>query len=494
MTHWIIAPVVLPAILGALILMFAKSLAWQRAYSLAGTFTLWVLACALLTFATLHGPEAYRLGNWPAPFGIVLMLDRLSALMVWITATLALITQIYAVFSGWDGKGQHFHSLWQFQLMGLCGAFLTADAFNMFVFFEVLLIASYGLMVHGGGSVRTRAAVQFVAINLVGSTLFLFALATIYAVTGTLNMADLAVKLTALPDGDAGLVRAACVLLMLVFAIKGALVPVQFWLPGTYAAAPGVVAALFAVMTKVGAYAVLRFGTLVFPASLPVTGGLVGDLLLPAALITLIIGAGGVLGASSLPRMVAFAAIASMGTLFIAIAGFTPASTAAALYYALHSTFATAAMFLIADLVATHRGRLTLTGGGMPMAGIVAALFFVSAIAMAGMPPLSGFIGKLLVLQAMRDHAALVWPVVLVTSLITIVGFGRAGSSLFWKTEGQGTHPTPLTLAPPILLLALLAMLTAFGGPVTDWTIQTAAYLHNPAAYIAANTLYEVPQ
>ncbi|MES2666563.1 MAG: monovalent cation/H+ antiporter subunit D [Pseudomonadota bacterium] len=494
MTHWIIVPVVLPAMLGALILLFAKSLAWQRAWSLAGTFALWGLACALLAFATLNGPEVYRLGNWPAPFGIVLMLDRLSGLMVWITATLALIAQIYAVASGWDARGKHFHSLWQFQLMGLCGAFLTGDAFNLFVFFEVLLIASYGLMVHGGGSVRTRAGVQYVAVNLLGSTLFLFALATVYAVTGTLNMADLAVKLTSLPAGDAGLMRAACVLLMLVFAIKGALVPVQFWLPGTYAAAPGVVAALFAVMTKVGAYAVLRFGTLVFPASSPVTGGLVGDLLLPAALATLIIGAVGVLGASTLPRMVAFAAIASMGTLFTAIAGFTPASTAAALYYALHATFATAAMFLIADLVATHRGRLTLTGGGPGMAGILAALFLAAAIGMAGMPPLSGFIGKLLVLQALRDQAGLVWPVVLITSLITMVGFGRAGSSLFWKTEGPGIRPAPWTLAPPLLLLALLAALTAFAGPVTDWTMATAAYLHDPAAYIAANTLYEVPQ
>ncbi len=219
-----------------------------------------------------------------------------------------------------------------------------------------------------------------------------------------------------------------------------------------------------------------------------------GDLLLPAALATLIIGAVGILGASTLPRMVAFAAIASMGTLFTAIAGFTPASTAAALYYAVHSTFATAAMFLIADLVATHRGRITLIGGGPRMAGILAALFFAAAIAMAGMPPLSGFIGKLLVLQALRDQAALVWSVVLITSLITIVGFGRAGSSLFWKTEGQGTQPTPSTLAPPILLLALLAALTAFAGPITDWTLETATYLHNPAAYIAANTLYEVPQ
>jgi multicomponent K+:H+ antiporter subunit D len=252
------------------------------------------------------------------------------------------------------------------------------------VFFEVLLIASYGLMLHGGGRDRVRAGFQYVAFNLIGSTLFLFALATVYSVTGTLNMADLAVKLPSLPAGDMALMRVAAVMLLLVFAIKGALVPLHFWLPGTYANAPGVVAALFAVMTKVGAYAVLRFGTLVFPPGLAATDGLYANILLPAALVTLSVGAIGVLGARTLPRLAAFAAIASMGTVFVAIAGFTPATTSAALYYILHSTLAGAALFLVTDMVVRRRGDGALTAGAPGLfGGLLAALYLAAAIARA---------------------------------------------------------------------------------------------------------------
>ena len=231
-----------------------------------------------------------------------------------------------------------------------------------------------------------------------------------YGVFGTLNMADLAVKLPTLPEGDFALIRVATVMLILVFAIKGALVPLQFWLPGTYANAPGVVAAMFAVMTKIGAYATLRFGTLVFPPDLPATGDLLSNLLLPAGLVTLMVGAVGVLGASTLPRLAAFGGIASMGTAFVAISAFTPQTTIAALYYILHSTLATAAMFLVADLVTRRRAHARLDEATAPIAqsGLIASLYLATAIAMAGMPPLSGFIGKLLILDAFRAQAALV--------------------------------------------------------------------------------------
>jgi multicomponent K+:H+ antiporter subunit D len=245
MSHWIIAPVALPALVAALMVIGLRGqLSLQRIASLATILALNAIAVALLWSATQHGPEAYFLGDWPAPFGIVLVLDRLSALMVALLALLGLISTLYAIGSGWDAKGAHFHPLLMFLLMGIGGAFLTGDAFNLFVFFEVLLIASYGLMIHGGGAARTRAGIQYVAFNLVGSSLFLFALALLYGVTGTLNMADLAQKLPTLPEGDTALLRVAAVLLILVFAIKGALVPLQFWLPGTYANSPGVVAAM----------------------------------------------------------------------------------------------------------------------------------------------------------------------------------------------------------------------------------------------------------
>jgi multicomponent K+:H+ antiporter subunit D len=496
MSHWIIAPVVLPAILAPLIIMVMRNdMLMQRVFALAGVLALNGIAAALLWAATIHPPEVYLLGNWPAPFGIVLVLDRLSALMLMLTALLALAVQLYVISTDWDARGRHFHALFLFQLMGINGAFLTGDAFNLFVFFEVLLIASYGLMIHGAGRDRLRAGVQYIAFNLIASTLFLFALATIYSVTGTLNMADLAVKVAALPEGDAALIRVAAILLIAVFAIKGALVPLQFWLPGTYANAPGPVAALFAIMTKIGAYAILRTTTLIFPADTPATGSLIADLMLPAALITLALGAIGILGARSLPRLAAFAGIASMGTLFTAMAAGTPQATSAALYYMIHSTLATAALFLIADLITDRRQNGTLTAQPrIAQQGLIAAVFFVSAIALAGMPPLSGFIGKLLVMDALRADAPLIWSVILGSGLLMVLGFARAGSTLFWKSHATGEDAAPHDSEPLAFvaiggLLAGLVLLTVFAGPITGWLDATAAALHAPQAYIDANAL-----
>jgi multicomponent K+:H+ antiporter subunit D len=289
-------------------------------------------------------------------------------------------------------------------------------------------------------------------------------------------------------------------MLILVFAIKGALVPLQFWLPGTYANAPGVTAAMFAVMTKIGAYASLRFGTLVFPPDLAATADMLQTLLLPAGLVTLLLGAIGVLGATTLPRLAAFGGIASMGTAFVAISAFTPVTTTAALYYILHSTLATAAMFLVADLVTRRRAHARLDEATAPIAqsGLIAALYLAAAIAMAGMPPLSGFIGKLLILDAFRDGAPLVWSVILLSSFLMILGLARAGSTLFWKPAASDTPPPehsaePLAITATIALLAGLAALTVLAGPITDWLSATANELDAPSAYIEANRLGAAP-
>lgn len=507
LSDWIIAPVLLPAVLAPLMVLLMRfDLILQRVFSVAGTLLLAGLAAWLLAGANTGTILDYRLGDWPAPFGIILVLDRLSAMMLMLTAALAVPVLLYAIGSGWDTRGRHFHALFQFQLMGINGAFLTGDAFNLFVFFEVLLIASYGLMIHGGGAERMKAGVQYVVFNLAGSTLFLFALGTIYSVTGTLNMADLAQKVAELPAGDAGLIRAGAIMLLMVFAVKGALVPMQFWLPNTYSHAPGPVAALFAVMTKIGAYAILRVYTLIFPPSTPATGTMFADILLPAALLTLAVGMIGIMGAKQMARMVSFAAIGSMGTLFIAMAQFTPEGNAAALYYMIHSTLATAVLFLVTDLTIARRGDV---GGALTPAptisqsGLIAALFFAGAIAMAGMPPLSGFIGKLLVLQATWGAPArtLIWTTILVTSLIAILGFARAGSTLYWKANaiapgGRLSEPEERPALPFVAtgaLIAGLVALTVFAGPVTRWTQGTAAQLGDRAAYIEAVLHNPVP-
>lgn len=509
MSHWIILPVVLPALLAPFIIMVIRHhLDLQRVFSVAGTVVLTAVSFGLVAHAATGAITVYELGDWPAPFGIVLVLDRLSALMVALTSVLALAVLLYAIWSRWDERGRHFHALFQFQLMGILGAFLTGDAFNLFVFFEVLLIASYGLMIHGGGGTRLRAGTQYVIYNLVGSTLFLFALGTLYSVTGTLNMADLAVKLGNLPEDHVALARVGGIMLLLVFGVKAAVLPLHFWLPASYANAPAPVAALFAIMTKVGAYALLRMYTLAFAPGSAVSEDLVGDWMIYAALLTLIVGMIGILGARSIARMVAFAAIGSMGTLLIAIALFTPAGTAAALYYVVHSTLATAVLFLIADLVIERRGEAIAPRPPMAHGGVVASVYFAAAIAMAGMPPLSGFLGKLLVLDAARaaPQAVLIWAVILVTSLVAILGLSRAGSLIFWKAHDAGTGaagegarggageeeaapapaPPRLPFVPVFGLLGLLVALTVFAGPAMRYAEATAAQLHMPEGYISA--------
>ncbi|MGR3621782.1 monovalent cation/H+ antiporter subunit D [Pseudophaeobacter sp.] len=512
MNHFLIAPVVLPALVAPFIIMVVRHhLDLTRIFSLASTVALVAISMVLAAQAATGEVQVYELGNWSAPFGIVLVLDQLSAMMVLLTSVLALVINLYVIGSGWDKRGANFHSLFQFQLMGILGAFLTGDAFNLFVFFEVLLIASYGLMIHSGGTRRFQAGVQYVVYNLLGSTLFLFALGTLYSVTGTLNMADLAVRVAEIPAEDTALLRVGAVMLLLVFAIKAAVIPLHFWLPASYANAPLPIAALFAIMTKVGAYAILRMYTLVFGPDLAVTQGLAGSWLMPAALVTLMLGAIGILGSYRIGRLVAFGAITSMGTLLTAVALFTPESVAAALYYTVHSTLAAAFLFLIADLISERQGIEITAQRKMPQSGLIAALFFVGAIAMAGMPPLSGFLGKLLVLDAARGHDLVwwIWATILIGSLVTILGMARAGSLLFWKahaivpqddsehsaagedgSDEQVQAPSDRAAALPFVacfaLLAGLVLLTLFAGPATQYAEATAAQLFAPEIYIEA--------
>ena len=514
MSHWIIAPIVLPAMLAAFIVLVVRfHLNLSRAFSVAGVVGLLIITAGLAWQASDGDIGMYQLGDWAAPFGIVLVADRLSTMMALLTAVLALCVLLFAIGSDWDTRGRHFHALYQFQLMGIMGAFLTGDVFNLFVFFEVLLIASYGLMIHSGGTTRLRAGVQYVLYNLLGSTLFLFALGAIYAETGTLNMADLAERVALIDPADSTAIRIASVLLLMVFAIKAAIAPLHFWLPSSYAEAPGPVAALFGIMTKVGAYAIIRIYTLVFPPDLTTTAGLFGVWLLPAALVGLVVGMIGVLGARRLDRLVAYAVIGSMGMLMTSVGLFTPQGVSAALYYVIHSTLVTGALFLIVDLVRTGRGTDGLgLHAAAPIAGapMIAGMFFLAAIAMTGLPPLSGFVGKLLILDASFASPMVwtVWAAILGSSLVAVVGFSRAGSAIFWKSHedttdaglaqipedvqgkpqagGVARHTPVLELAAVGVLLALLVAHTVFAGAVMRYMSATAQQLFSPEPYIRA--------
>lgn len=492
--HAIILAVLLPAMTAAfLVLALRHHLRRQRMVSLVATLILLALAVFLFALASDGTVRAYRLGDWPAPYGIVLVLDRLSAAMLLLTAVLAGCVVLYAA-GGVDGRGRHFHPLFQFQLMGINGAFLTGDVFNLFVFFEVMLIASYGLMLHGGGPGRLKAGFQYVAINLLASAVFLVAVGLIYAVTGTLNMADLVVKVPQVQPADAALLKTGALLLFLVFATKAALVPLHWWLPATYAGTSAPSAAMFMIMTKVGAYAIIRVYGLVFGAGAGPLALAAAPFVVPAALATLVLGTVGLVGSRTLRDLSAFAVIASMGTLLVAFGLFDTGGLAAGLYYLVHSTLAGAALFLIAGLVQEQRGAASDRLVPAPAMGgetLLGGLFLLAAIALIGLPPLSGFIGKVMILEAVRVSPAWgwIWTAILGASLLMTVGFARAGSVLFWAS-GPVSEPRPLPafpgLAAVILLLVATGAWTLAAGPAADVLGLTAQQALDREAYVGA--------
>jgi multicomponent K+:H+ antiporter subunit D len=499
-SHWIAAPVVVPLIAGAVCAM-AGVRAPRLTAALSLLATLAVLAVAVGLAMQAHGGpvQPYLMGNWPAAFGIALALDRLSALMLLLTALVAIVSLLYAL-GGDDRRGTHFHALFQFQLMGLNGAFLTADLFNLFVFFEALLSASYGLLLHGHGPgqrERLKATVHYLIFNLAGSALFLVAVSLLYGLTGTLNMASLAIRLAELPSESAALAQAAALLLLVVFAVKAALLPLYFWLPDAYASATAPVAALFAIMTKVGVYAIARTTTLMFGVSSGSATALVFAPMLPAlALATLALAAFGVLAARRLRGLIAYLVIASAGTLLLGLGLATRESVAAALFYLVNSTLVAAAWFLVADRVAAARS----SGDALLQPAEVAprawaplgVAFFIAAVAVAGMPPLAGFFGKALLLQAAGTTPWAAWTVAIVlgSSLAIVVALARAAGSLFWKPgatapAGVAAHH-PLHTGAIVLGLALVVAAAVGARPVAAFTDSAAEQLFEPRGYIEA--------
>ena len=469
---------------------------WRRRLSLASVLLGLVMSAGMVWLASQGDLMVYRMGEWEAPFGIVLVLDRLSALMVCLTYLVAVPVLWYAT-GGWDNRGRHFHAIFHFQLMGLSGAFLTGDLFNLFVFFEVLLIASYVLLLHGLGRERLRMGFHYVVLNLAGSGLFLIGLAMLYAVAGTLNMADLAVRV-ALLTGDSALVaRAAALILLVVFGLKAAVVPLYFWLPGTYASASAPVAALFAIMTKVGVYSIIRthwgiFGLEAGEATLAAQAWL-----LPLALTTSVLGALVALASHSLGRLVGYLTVSSVGTILAGIGLFTPETLSAALYYTLHSTIVIAGLFLLVELMAAQRGEALdkLRPAVAVREPILLGLMMIfGAASAAGLPPLPGFLGKLMILQSASGLAAQawVWTVVLGVGFLSLVGLARAGVIVFWHVQPDDDAASSVSgsslklLSSAWAFMMMTVLLAVMASPVKRYTMAAAEQLADKAAYAQA--------
>ena len=491
MQHLIVFPVVLPLVAGILLLYQRQGLVrYKRTVSVVATVLLLLVAIGLLRQAASGEITYYALGDWQAPFGIVLVLDRLSALMLLLTAVLAVGAVVFAC-AGDDEKGSNFHGLFQWQLLGINGAFLTGDLFNLFVFFEVLLLASYALLLHGGGKARIQASVHYVVLNLAGSSLFLIAVGILYGATGTLNMADMAIRVAELPEERDGLVSAGALMLLVVFGLKAAILPLYFWLPKAYASAPAPVAALFAIMTKVGIYAILRVYSLIFGDSAGGLEALEQPWVWWLSLATLAAAGVGVMAARDLRLLVAYLVLVSVGTLLAGIGMRSPQAVSALLYYLIHTTSITGGLFLLAEMIGLQRGKAgtrIVKGRPMVQGAALAMLFFVGAIAVAGIPPFSGAFGKALMLNAAEGTQRLwLWPLLLLTSLASLIALSRAGSTLFWRSHRGTISGTPLSHCQwfgAIWLLSAAPLLVAMAGPVSSYTQATAEQLANPQVLI----------
>jgi multicomponent K+:H+ antiporter subunit D len=522
--HLVVLPVLLPLAAAALLLVLdERRRALKNAVAIGVVLALVAFAVVLLDAADTHaaeGPGAalvYILGDWPAPFGIVLVLDRLSAMMLLLTGVLGAAALVFSL-ARWERAGPRFHTPFLLLLMGLNGAFLTGDLFNLFVFFEVLLAASYGLVLHGSGTQRVKAALHYIAVNLATSLLFLIGVSLIYSVTGTLNMADLAQRIPTVPAEDLALLEAGAAILGIAFLVKAGMWPLCLWLPRTYEAASAPVAAVFAIMSKVGIYVILRVSLLLFGESAVGLAHFADDWLLFGGIATIAFGSIGVLSTRSLPRLAAFSVLISSGTLLGAIGTGDATVLGGALFYLVSSTLAIGALFLLAELV--ERGREPAAPAAAPVfadeyqggfadeetveedevgvvipatIAILGGGLILCASILAGLPPLSGFIAKFAIMAGILGAGVIEgsdWTLVAVitlSGLATLIAIMRLGVNAFWT---QSDLPPPqvrvVEAMPIVFLLSLALLLTIQGGAAMRYIEATAQWLHAPRFYAEA--------
>lgn len=491
MAEWVVAPVVWPMLTAVLLLALTGHGRAQRIVSLVSTLGLLGIAAAL-AHATADGTVlVHRLGNWPAPFGIVLVADRLASIMLLLTSGTGLAVLLYeAATRDPQLDGLPFFPLFHFLLMGLDGAFVTGDLFNLFVFFEVLLIASYALLTLGASERQLRAGLQFMVLNLLASALFLFGVGVLYGLTGTLNLADLAVKVPQLAAGDgATLLHVAMMTLLVVFATKAALLPLAFWLPDAYPAPPVVVSAMFGgIATKVGVYALLRVWTTAFDG-VRAPGA---EVMIALGTVSMLVGVLGAVAQTELRRLLSFHIVSQIGYLVFGIGLFTVAGLAAALVYLVHYTVVKCALFLLSGVTERVGGARDVKklGGVAHASPVLGALFLVAALSLAGLPPTSGFVSKALLASAgIGAERWLGVTIVFVAGLLTLFSMMKIWTNAFWGTPARPAAAAPPgALAAAGLLVSFSVTLAVAADPVWRYAEATAMQLLDAPSYVAAVT------
>jgi len=462
---------------------------WRRGISCAAVALLLGIEVLLGRAVGSGAVYVHYVGEWAPPFGIVLVADRLAVVMLLLASVTGLAVLLYDAAAPDAGLTEPpFFSLFQFLIFGVNGAFLTGDLFNLFVFFEVLLISSYGLLTLGAGTRQLRAGVQFTVLNLIASALFLVGIGTVYGLTGTLNFADLAVRVPVVAAADRGLLQAGAMLLVVVFAAKAALLPLAFWLPDAYPAPPVPISAMFGgIATKVGIYAMLR----VFTTALADVRAPAADVLLALGVVSMLVGVLGAVAQTEIRRLLSFHIVSQIGYLAFGVALFTVSGIAAAVVYLVHYTIVKCALFLIAGVAERMGGARDLRhlAGLAHRSPALAALFLVAALSLAGVPPTSGFVSKYVLATAGLDAGQYVGvTVAFLAGILTLFSMMKIWTMAFWgSSPPQATGPPPaLQLAAAGLLVSFSVTLAVGAEPLYDWALATARQALDAPGYVAA--------
>jgi multicomponent Na+:H+ antiporter subunit D len=494
--RWLVPiPIVLPLIGAALSVLVGRSRRAQRAIGLSILTVLVGVSIVLIVAVERDGTIVARAGDWPAPIGITLVADRFAAIMLVVASVALLAVLVYAIGEpGAERNHVGFQSVYLVLAAGVAASFLTGDLFDLFVAFEMMLTASYVLLTLGGRREQIRAGMTYVVISLVASALFVTALAFLYSATGTVNMADLAERIHELSPG---LRNAFAVLLLVVFGIKAALFPLFFWLPDSYPTAPSPITAVFAgLLTKVGVYAIIRTQTLFFPSDSRPTA-----LLLFIAGATMLVGVLGAIAQDDVKRILSFHIISQIGYMVMGLGLFTIAGLAGAVYYIVHHILVKTTLFLTGGLIERTGGSSSLArvGGLIRSAPALAVLFLVPALSLAGVPPLSGFVAKLSLVEAgIGAQSYAVVGVSLVVSLLTLFSMTKIWAGVFWSTPedvGPVGRPAPTSnrLGGPVLMVVPTAALVVCtlvvaiaAGPIYEFSERTAQELLDSRSYVEA--------
>ncbi|APX92106.1 Na+/H+ antiporter subunit D [Halomonas sp. 1513] len=495
-------PVIIPLLSGAISLLFWRSRPMQRFIAVAGTLALLVVGLWLITSVSREGYVVIHMGSWQAPYGISLVADMLSAIMILLTGIIGLGLAIYSLAStGPNHEKFGFYPLMHLLLAGVAGAFLTGDIFNLYVWFEVMLVASFALLILGGEKAQMEGAIKYVTLNLLASVIFLTAIGLTYGMVGTLNMADIGQRLA--EAENQGMVEVLAIMFMIAFGIKAAAFPLFFWLPASYHTPPVAVSALFAgLLTKVGVYSLFRVFTLMFDQTMDY----VQDILLWGAALTMVTGVLGAAAQYEFRRILSFHIVSQIGYMILGLALFTPLALAGGIFAVMHNIIVKTNLFLISGITHRLQGtyQLKKMGGLFKERPWLSVAFFLSAFSLAGVPPLSGFFAKFVIVRAgIEAEAYVVTAVALAVGLMTLYSMVKIWNEVFWKKlpednlvpenttpsgdEGRLVKSSLGLMYLPVAILALFAVLIGvFAQPLMEMMLMAGEQLMNPQGYMDA--------